>query len=189
MQTTQLFVELVVIGMGTLLWLGLLLAAIFGYNPQSGLPDLNTGVLALFTGFGYALGIVVDRISRNIFEYLFKRRKSHTELHAAAALETMENVVLTSDEALARQMQYNRSRFRICRSWALNLFLVSGAFALWNIRVAAVPFWKCLAVISMGCALSCATLWIAWLLRRDYEINLQKSFNFIMSKRSRGEFE
>lgn len=187
MQTTQLFVELLVIGVGALLWLGLLLAAIFGYNPQSGLPDLNTGVLAVLTGFltgfGYALGIVFDRISRNICGSLFKADLP------ADTLERMERVIKTSNEALSKEIEYNRSRFRVCRSWALNLLLACGAFALWNIRVGVVPFWKCVEVIAMGCTLSGVTLWAAWRLLRDYEINLQESVKFLTSQDSRSVAE
>src|SRR5215831_14494516 len=133
MQTTQLFVELLVIGVGVLLWLGLLIAAIFGYKPNT-FPDLNSGEVALLTGLlvaaGYALGILVDRISREICSLLFGPRATQ------ATHETrLENLIKTSSETLGKEIEYNRSRLRICRSWALNLLFASIAFEIWNSRV------------------------------------------------------
>ena len=62
MTTTTLFVELVVIGLHSILWIGLLVLTFAGYqNPAwEKLLTLNLAVPAL--GVTYVLGIVIDRL-------------------------------------------------------------------------------------------------------------------------------
>jgi len=180
MTTTQLFVELLVSGVGAAMWLSLLLAAFFGYVPRDGFPKLEVGALAILTGVAYPLGIVIDRITYTLFGHLFKGTTSATgQDKGPPRVQAMERYILTTSEALASQIQYNRSRYRVCRAWALNLALAVPAFVIWNVRVQAISAGTCLAVALLGCFVCGVTVWAARALFHDHQNNLRESFEFL----------
>ncbi len=177
-----------------MLWLGLLIAAICGYKPTS-FPDLKNGEV-LLTGIlvasGYALGIMVDRIAREICEFFFdpKRRQGESARNEAEVRETrMENDIKTRSEVLGKEIEYNRSRLRICRSWALNFLFASAAFGIWNSRVTAVPLAKCSIIIAVGCTFSIGMFLVSRMLMVDHSKNLEKSSAYIESQASRESFK
>ncbi|MGV8972960.1 MAG: hypothetical protein ACOH10_11615 [Rhodoglobus sp.] len=119
MATTQLFVELVVVGFGALGWSTALAVAVFGTAWLSGLADLDAVVVAApILALAYLLGIVLDRVADAAFEPAvrrYKRKAFDEEATYVAARRATDD-----DERLARRFEYGRSRLRICRGWALN---------------------------------------------------------------------
>lgn len=182
MATTQLFVELLIIGIGAGIWFVLLLAAILGYRFDGGIPKMDTLLLVVLGGTAYVLGITVDRLARGLFKgverLLAKNRLSDPEL-----TETRERYILVNSEPLARQIQYNRSRLRICRSWTLNILLTLLTFLVWNLRVGAVQLAPCLAVIAVGCMICVLVATVAWILSADCEKNLRDSYKFLRERK------
>lgn len=71
MSTTDLFVELMVIGIGASIWLILFIFSIFGYEWVP--VDRVASLFALIpvAAVVYVLGIIVDRIADTIFEKLW----------------------------------------------------------------------------------------------------------------------
>ncbi|MGA3116134.1 MAG: hypothetical protein ABSF90_17070 [Syntrophobacteraceae bacterium] len=183
MTTTQLFVELLIIGIGAAIWFGLLLAAIFGYRFDVGILKIDTSLLVVLGSMAYVLGIAVDRLARTLFrfaeEVLAKGRLANPE--------EIERLILVSSEALARQIQYNRSRLRICRAWAFNILLALPVFVAWNLRVGAMRLVFCWLVVGIGfliCALMAGT---AWVLSADHDKNLRDSDKFLEGYKSEGK--
>jgi hypothetical protein len=91
----------------------------------------------------------------------------------------MERHILVSSEPLWRQIQYNRSRLRICRAWAVNAFLILTAFMVWNIRVKVVQVGPFLAMVGLGLLICALMAWAAWALLQDYYKNLRDSYVFL----------
>lgn len=180
MTTTQLFAELLIIGIGATIWLALLLAAIFGYRFDIGIPKIDTSFLVVLGGLAYVLGIAVDRLARAIFS-LVEKVLSKDRLPDP---EVIERHILISSEALARQIQYNRSRLRICRAWALNLLLTLPAFVAWNLRVEAMRLVPCLVVLGVGFLICALMAGVAWVLSADHDKNLQDSYEFLKKCKS-----
>ena len=87
-----------------------------------------------------------------------------------------------ASETLGRQIQYNRSRLRICRAWVLNVFLASIAFVVWNARVGAVPFFPALILVGTGLAVCLLLGWTARALSRDHYINVLDSYYFLKKR-------
>ncbi|MGA2401648.1 MAG: hypothetical protein ABSG91_08060 [Syntrophobacteraceae bacterium] len=146
MTTTQLFVELLIIGIGAGIWFALLLAAIFGYRFDIGIPKIDTSLLVVLGSMAYVLGIAIDRLARMLFRFaekvLAKDRLPNPE--------EIERHIFVSSEALTRQIQYNRSRLRICRAWAFNLLLALPVLVVWNLRVGGMCLFPCLVVVGIG---------------------------------------
>jgi hypothetical protein len=129
MNTTNLFVELIVIGIGAAIWVFCFLATAFGYD------WINHGLFASTLGVGfvigvvYVLGIVTDRIADGLFEasvskyYRRKIYSSDTERFYAD-----RTLLLLQHSPCSELFEYGRSRMRICRGWALNSVLTTIAF-------------------------------------------------------------
>jgi hypothetical protein len=123
LQTTNLFVELVVIGIGGALWLGLTVLTIFGYSwvpieELTSLPGLIPALAVI-----YLLGILIDRVADGVFEPVTKRLASQV-FPSHDEYERARNLVYAS-EALRNLAEYSRSRMRICRGWILNSALTA----------------------------------------------------------------
>ena len=130
MSTTNLFVELVVIGVGALAWVVLLVLSVFGWNWVPTEKVFSTVALIPLLSLIYVLGIVSDRIADSIFEKWWndnlrkERFPDINDYHAA------RRQILTRSERLSELLEYGRSRLRICRGWALNSVLIAVALNL-----------------------------------------------------------
>lgn len=147
MKTTEIFVEQVLIGFMVLL----VLAAPFGPQILKAFPgiELPQGLAlgAILTGLGYLLGIVVDRVVDTLTEDLeshnrarFTIRKEWKELATERPGDKSEDErdffpedtrriqVMQKGGGLEAQMDYLRTRIRLCR--ALAVFLPAITFAL-----------------------------------------------------------
>ncbi len=142
MATTQFFVELLVIGFGTLAWVFLLGATLFGYDPRNlgGSVSSITTLLPVLT-FAYLLGIITDRVA----DWLFDRQdKKHFNLVYRGKFESYHHdrrTLVHYGSALWAHLEYGRSRLRICRGWALNSACLVVSFNLWVFLSPNAPDW------------------------------------------------
>ena len=130
MNTTNLFVELVVIGVGALAWLLLLVLAVFGWAWVPVEAAFSSTALVPLLAVTYLLGIVTDRLADTLFHRLWTHRLLPRFFATPDAYHADRHEVLMGSEALSALIEYNRSRLRICRGWALNAVLIGGALAL-----------------------------------------------------------
>jgi hypothetical protein len=126
MSTTNLFVELLVIGVGAAGWLLLFAFAALGYNPEFVNRVLSTpaaivpGVVAI-----YLLGIISDRLADSVLHFLRTGRKQRLFYDDEKAAFMCRGYVLTKSPFFASQYEYSRSRQRICRGWIVNFVLLA----------------------------------------------------------------
>jgi len=176
--TTQLFVELLVIGIGPVLWVTMFLAAVLGYRLDKEIPRLDALSLLVVGGVAYALGTGVDRLARAVLTPVEKWHSANIKTGSFDA-EVMERQILVSSEPLGRQIQYNRSRLRICRAWALNAFLILLAFIAWNMRVKVIRLGPCLIVAGIGFLVCVLMAWAALALLKDHYKNIRDSYKVL----------
>ena len=124
MNTTNLFVELIVIRVGTAAWLFLLVLSVFGYgwvqadqllSPFSAIP-----ILAVV----YVLGIITDRVADTVFERFWINDLRDRYFADKGDYYNARRLILTQSENLSDLLEYGRSRLRICRGWAVNAILI-----------------------------------------------------------------
>jgi hypothetical protein len=178
--TTQLFAELVVIGIGAGCWLSLFLAAAFRYRFDQGLPKLGSALLVAFVGIAYVLGIVVDRLAYTLLKPVEKARAQ--KILAAAGLpeaETVERYIHVRSGVLGKQIQYNRSRLRICRAWVLNAVLILLGLIVWNPRISRMTAGPYLFLLGIGIVAAPLLAWTTWTLSQDHCNNLRDSYLFL----------
>ena len=86
MSTTNLFVELIVIGLGAAIWVTLLVLAALGLDTRTvlGLAE-NTVILAWTVPVVYLLGIVTDRLADGLAQVLRMEKKRQTAYPGGSA--------------------------------------------------------------------------------------------------------
>lgn len=200
MNVTALFVELLVIGMGTATWLALFLAAILGYRFDTDLLQENPALIGTLTAIVYVLGIVVDRLVRDLFMPTLEAKAMRSvftperigRIKAIApgidegnlSME-MEKFIRANSESLAHKIDYNRSRLRICRAWVLHFALIGVGFTWWNYRVQLVDAATQVWLLSGDVLLMVLTWRVAYLLARDHHKDLIESFQIVAATRER----
>lgn len=120
MSTTNLFVELIVIGVGAFLWVVLLLVSILGYDKTATELALTPGGLIFMLSVIYVLGIITDRLADGLFDILWGRKIRERNIGSLANYYDARRRMSENSRHLADLLEYGRSRLRICRGWAFN---------------------------------------------------------------------
>ena len=132
MNTTVLFVELLIIGFQAGIWILLLFLSVFGYKWVSGLQsmgisDWQTLITIFLLAMLYVLGIIIDRTADAIFsgwsQKIKKRVFPDSDTPTSAIRFGFTN------EFLNRQIEYTRTRMRIVRASSVN-FVLTTIFAV-----------------------------------------------------------
>jgi hypothetical protein len=125
MNTTSIFVELLVIGFHTLTWIGLLIITIIGYRSI----NLALPILAMT----YVLGVAIDRLSDMVFLPCDHRLRDKEKLKAFPEFLIMRFYILGKSKDIYAQLEYTRSRLRIMRAATLNFVALSvvSTFFVW----------------------------------------------------------
>jgi hypothetical protein len=130
MNTTNIFVELVVIGLHTLIWVGLLVLSLVGYQNLD-LEKVFTVNLALpILAVTYILGILVDRVSDMALGAQDDRLRSHFDFEGLPSFLSMRFYILNKSSDVYEHLEYARSRLRIARASILNFAFTTVASAL-----------------------------------------------------------
>jgi D-alanyl-lipoteichoic acid acyltransferase DltB (MBOAT superfamily) len=181
MSTTQLFAELLVSGTGVVIWLAFLLAWAFRISFQDLTSDANIFTLAPIVAIAYVLGIVMDRLGYSIFRGSEHRLRNRiVDSKESPPIRDQEMYVVTNSNELGLQINYNRSRLRICRSWIINFILIAISSALWGYSF---DPGTALYLPIASLLLSLATLFIWSRLVIDHYRNIQTSYNYLKTHR------
>lgn len=174
MSTTDLFVELIVVGLGAFGALAMLLLAVLGVDPsllQQLLAEPAAALPALV--LIYLLGIVTDRFADRLFNLWWVEHKQQ-QLYPGgqAQFHLDKTLVLAQSERFAQLYEYSRSRQRICRGWAFNgvLLLLTAElllFCRFN-HLAKLPVLATTVALLMLVLVFCC--WQAWQLMVNTEL-------------------
>jgi len=164
MSTTNLFVELLVIGVGASTWIGFALASAVGVPNAD--ADLLKSYLFLFLGLSiiYVLGVISDRFADFVFDRLFStpiRTKHFTDKRS---YQDARRLIFRTSERLADQHEYGRIRIRVARGWAVNAALMAMTWPILVSTQFADQSWSQPALVSgtisfIGLAIAC---WWTW---------------------------
>lgn len=165
MNTTAIFVELIVMGVGATLFLASVVFSILGYDwlPLNYIVSLPAALPAL--SIIYVLGIIFDRSADRLFRVFDRplRLKCFSEsdeyYEARSALSGIRHQL----------QEYGKSRIRICRSWTLVWFLLGFVLPIFILGRVHLPVSHKLAWVAfVGCeCLSLLTFHAWWLISCD----------------------
>jgi len=137
MNTTAIFAEILIVGLEGLVWLGLLVAAIFGTGwvepgELRGWEALTTiGILAA----AYALGVLLDRAADTLLRPIDRWLECRLSLRRAPgpAIAEMRLRLMQADDGVSKFLEYQRSRVRVARGTVVNLAFILAATDLFLI--------------------------------------------------------
>lgn len=118
MSTTAIFVEILIVGLQAFVWLALLLGVDKIVHLLEALKEYAALISMLVVALAYVIGIFVDRIADNFYKIF--RYESETP----APVGLMRLRIMKESEGMAKFLEYQRSRLRIARATAFNLFLI-----------------------------------------------------------------
>jgi hypothetical protein len=164
MNTTNLFVELVVIGTGVSLWVLMLAGSAFGY---AWIPA-DSPWMAVFAlpalAVTYVLGIVWDRIADLLFERVWAERLLAAHFQSRDDYYNARRLILLKAPPLSELLEYGRSRLRICRGWTLNSAMlgISLNLLLWTRYPDGQDAWALSLLGTMAATTLAIGAWFAW---------------------------
>lgn len=169
MSTTNLFVELIVVGVGAFLWVLLIVLGV-SLEPISSIKDLLK--LELFIpllSLIYVLGIVVDRVADTIFDHFWGKKIRNSIFPDRNEYYKARSMIFSSSDSISELLEYNRSRLRICRGWSLNSVMIIGSLNFYALLVPATSS-KLTILGSIIFLLLAAGSWYAWrnILKKEY---------------------
>lgn len=188
MKTTVLIAEHVIIGLQTFVWFLLLFFIFIGEVNTEGLfsavsreCSLAAGLFALSI-FVYPFGIIID----NIADYILKKQENRIKIRHLPDSSMSVKFLLAKlkDETLSHHFEYMRTRIRICRSTALNFFIIFSLLIImfaWaggknQLQIRMLLF----GIISS--VLICLSAYLCWyLLTKSYLISIGRNYSLIES--------
>jgi hypothetical protein len=181
MGTTDLFVELIVIGIGGVIWLLLLIFSAFGYDWVPLDEAFSLVALLPFLSIIYVMGIIIDRLADTAFDRPWDSSLRKKVYAQDAEYASDKYLIYIHSGLLGDLLEYGRSRLRICRGWTLNtlLTLVSLDIFIWT-RVTGTSLRLRLTIFgSLALALFALCNWFSWRqlsLASYYKIKRQSAF-------------
>jgi len=164
MSTTNLFVELIVIGVGASIWLTLLVLALFGYDWVPVGQLLSPAAAVPLIAVVYLLGIVSDRLADAAFQRIWTDDLRGSFFKDRREYYNARRIILTQSERLSDLLEYGRSRLRICRGWAFNSVLIAVTLNMfvWMQFADHRLAWPVSAFVSVIMLALSAASWFAW---------------------------
>jgi hypothetical protein len=180
MTTTNVFAELLIIGIETLAWIALLIFSLWGYGWIDFAIFNNLVVAIPLAAAAYVLGIIMDRVSDGLLAKADHniRRKVLGE-RAAKSFSQLRSYVLAKSPYLSSDLDYLRSRLRIMRSSAVNfgfLALTGAAFILTRVEAAGTKYWAAATAFFAGMFLASLSYYAWSISSLTYYLRLQTAF-------------
>lgn len=172
MSTTNLFVELIVIGVSAFAWLIYFVLAIFDIRFETLSSTLSIPVLVIMLPLIYVLGILTDRIADSIFDKLWGNRIREKWFTSREKYYQMRGNIFSNEERMSDMLEYGRSRLRICRGWAFNSIVLALVVCIFSLNQNANIDWgnSVLLFLIISPLIIAITCWFAWksLLESEY---------------------
>ncbi len=164
MATTNLFVELIVIGVGAACWVLLFMLGLIGVEsfPLKAAPAYP--VLVFLLPLVYVLGIISDRVADFLFDKFFSGPLRARYFAERRDYQDARRLVISASSRLANMHDYGRTRIRICRGWALNALLIALAlqFVMRTHAITAPGSEVALTWGAAACVLLSMASWWSW---------------------------
>jgi hypothetical protein len=129
MNTTLLFIELLIIGLEGWIWLTFILMSIFGVEAfvvtLSLLKDWQSLVFTTILALVYVVGVIIDRIADWSFRWLEKRVRKPIVGDLNVPISVLRFSLGTQNDFLNQQLDYTRTRLRIVRASTLNFPVIA----------------------------------------------------------------
>jgi hypothetical protein len=129
--------------------------------------------------------VIIDLSKEQIEKRLLKEQIKKMILVDVAKVEpaVIERIVANTSEPLNYMIHYNMTRSRICRSWAINFFLIGASFFFWQIRVCQIGHIYTVLVLAVLVFMAVVSWWAGDTLERDNCHNIYWSYKYIQKQK------
>ena len=187
MKSYQYFIELLIAGAGTFIWILLLAVDVFGVEwfkvEYAMLQKMSDGVfftmVLLLFPFLYVSGIITDRVSDFFFDKVANIKVAKKMMDSKEEYQLTKARIFMSSTNLRDLYEYGRMRSRICRDWTLNsiLILLASNYLIWMGNVVESGQLRISLFVSGLLITSSVIAFLTWrnLIRKEYRfIKLSK---------------
>lgn len=178
METTQLYIELIIIGLEGFIWMCAFLADILGNKATSVLANIldNFSSSLLLIGILYVIGVLVDRLADIIFQ------KKEDDIRINSGLHAKSSIIVWKKYNAEKYAEYSRTRVRILRASILNLPMISISFILYVIKYLDKSYMLVIYIIILGVLFT----YISW---KSYNLSLIRYYDKACALESSGEMK
>jgi len=188
MTTTNVFAELLIIGVETLAWIALLIFCLFGYGWIDFSIFNNLAIAIPLAALTYVLGIIMDRVSDTLLagpDHAIRREVLGES--AAQSFAPLRIYILAQSPHLSTDLDYLRSRLRIMRSSIINFSLLAifgAAFILTRLHMVPSIHYGAAATVFLVGAILASLSYYAWRASSiTYYLRLQTAFALLPEQR------
>lgn len=194
MDATTLFIEILITGLESFVWIGFFLSAVFGSQWLVKAIDMfNNAEVFLTTvslAFAYVIGVIVEEMTDAIFESWSERLKSSFINKNSPPFYDMQIYVSSHGGKEDDQFHYMRSRRRILRASAFNIALigVSALIYLWaqvHNMLTSTKVILSVAILILSTATSMLSLFAYKRITGDFVKTIQRSYKILKNNASK----
>lgn len=166
METTQLYVELIIIGIEGFIWMCAFLVDIIGYEAASILAYIlgNFSASLLLVGIVYIIGILIDRFADIVFQ------KKENTIRNKSGIHAKNSALVWKKYDAVRYAEFSRTRVKILRASVLNLPLISISFIWYAMKYLDKFYMIVIYILFLGTLFT----YISW---KSYDLSLIKYYN------------
>ena len=169
MSTTNLFVELLIVGIGAFFWILLIVLGVMNVTIESTSILFEMKYFIPLVSIIYVLGIVIDRVADSAFDELWGNKIRASIFPDRNDYYRARSLIFSSSESISDLLEYNRSRLRICRGWTLNSVMIVLSLNLYSFREKS-PSDEVVLLGSVVLLLFSVGAWYAWrnIIKKEY---------------------
>jgi len=124
MKTTELFAEILVIGIGTALWMVLFWVSVY---PQLEDTFIDLSFISILPSIAivYVLGIMTDKLAEIFFKRFVSGKYAGMSAEDVTDWKNRRDQILSNNEYAQTLHLSNQSRMKILRGWSFNFFFLA----------------------------------------------------------------
>lgn len=166
METTQLYIELIIIGLETFSWISVCTINIIGNKVVDTISNILNSFSSslLLIGILYIIGILMDRLADMVFQ------KRENNIREASGLKAKSTFLVWKEYDTQKYSDYSRSKIRVLRASVINMPLITLS-AVWYILKYTETFYILIIYVLI---LGIFFTYISW---KSYNLSLKQYYD------------
>lgn len=166
METTQLYIELIIIGLETTGWFCICIVNIIGNRVINIFSNIlnNFSSSLLLIGVFYIIGILMDRLADMVFQ------KGEDKIRTESGLRAKSSFLIWKKYDAQKYADYARSKIRILRASIINIPLIAVSIIWYLLKYFKEPFDMLIMISALGLLFT----YISW---KSYDLSVKRYYD------------
>lgn len=176
METTRLYIELIIIGLESFAWISICVINIIGNKVLSYLHNIlnNFSSSLLLIGILYIIGVLIDRLADMIFQ------KSEDKIRNASGLKAKSSFLIWKKYDARKYSDYARSKIRILRASIINIPLLTMSVTWYILKYFKEPYTILIFILFLG-------TFFTYISCRSYNLSVKRYYDKACALETSGE--